>query len=177
MNISPSFITQNNNLVFTTSSTKGNCTVYVLLLKKNDYGLRQAGNNWFNHLSSSLLARGFTQSSIDPCLFTKKDFKFLVSVHDCLLFAKTDTIIASLKSEFNLASQGSVGAFLGVDIQWNIDGHLELVQPGLIQSIISLCGLKHESNEHKNLAYNILHADLDGFNREHSWKYAPSLAC
>jgi hypothetical protein len=86
-------------------------------------------------------------------------------VDDCLLFAKTDSIldsiISSLQSEFNLTSQGVVATLLGEDIHRTPDGHLELVQPGLISKIISQSGLEHESNAHKTPATKILHADLD----------------
>jgi len=94
------------------------------------YGLKQAGNNWFDTLCEPLLAQGFKQSSIDPCLFIKPNCKLVVYVDDCLLFAKSDevldSIISFLQSEFNLTSEGDVRAFLGVDIQRTPDGHLEL---------------------------------------------------
>jgi len=175
MNIPPSFIVANNTLVFTTSSTKGNSHDYVLRLKKNVYGLRQAGNNWFHKLCSSLLALGFHQSKNDPCLFIRNNCLIIVYVDDCLLFAKTDdildSVISSLKANFNLTSQGDVGAFLGIDIKHTTDGNLELVQPGLISKIITLTGLEEESNEHRTPATAILHADPKGPDREHTWNY------
>jgi hypothetical protein len=175
MTIPPGFIVQSNKLVFTRSSTRGNSSEYVLRLKKNMYGLKQAGNNWFDTLKNSLLARGFTQSSIDPCLFIRSNCILVVYVDDCLLFAKSDevldSVVASLQSEFNLTSEGDVGAFLGVDIQRNIDGYLELVQPGLINKIISFCGLEDESNQHKTPSTDILHDDSNGAVREHTWNY------
>jgi hypothetical protein len=69
INIPPGFIVNNNNLSFTRSSTKRNSSDYVLCIKRNMYCLKQAGNNWFDTLKTSLLTRGFTQSAIDPCLF------------------------------------------------------------------------------------------------------------
>jgi hypothetical protein len=57
MNIPPGFLVQNNKLVFTQSSTKGNSTDFVLRIKQNMYGLKQAGNNWFDTLKESLLTR------------------------------------------------------------------------------------------------------------------------
>lgn len=175
MNIPPGFVVQNDKLVFTRESTKGNSLQYVLRIKKNMYGLRQAGNNWFDKLHESLLARGFKQSSIDPCLFIRSNCIIVFYVDDCLLFAKEDSIldslISSLQSEFNLTTEGDVGAFLGVDIKRTSDGHIELVQPGLINKIITLCSLEDESNQHKTPSTDILHADPTGPEQEHAWSY------
>jgi len=139
------------------------------------YGLKQATNNWFDTLHQSLLTRGFSQSSIDPCLFIRANCIIVVYVDDCLLFAKMDeildSVVSSLQSEFNLTSEGDVGAFLGFDIQRNNDGYLELVQPGLIAKIISLCGLEDKSNQHKTPSTTILHSDPADSPREHTWNY------
>ncbi len=54
-------------------STCGNSTNIVLQIKKNMHGLKQGGNNWFGILKEPLLARGLTQSSIDPCLFLRSN--------------------------------------------------------------------------------------------------------
>jgi len=175
MNIPPGFIVNDNNLTFTRSSTKGNSSDYVLHIKRNMYGLKQAGNNWFGTLKTSLLTRGFTQSAIDPCLFIRSNCILVVYVDDCLLFAKSDeildSVVSSLQSEFNLTSEGNVGAFLGVDIRRTVDGYLELVQPGLIAKIIALCGLESESNMHKTPATTILLNDPSDTAREHTWNY------
>jgi hypothetical protein len=139
-------------------------------------GLKQAGNNWFDTLCEPLLAQGFKQSSIDPCLFIKPNCKLVVYVDDCLLFAKSDKvldyIISFLQSEFNLTSEGDVRAFLGVDIQRTPDGHLELGRTGLKKNkLISLCGLECESNQHITPSIKILHANATGPEREQSWNY------
>jgi hypothetical protein len=139
------------------------------------YGLKQATNNWFDTLHQSLLTRGFSQSSIDPCLFIRANCIIVVYVDDCLLFANMDeildSVVSSLQSEFNFTSEGDVGAFLGVDIQRNNGGYLELVQPGLIAKIISLCGLEDKSNQHKTPSTTILHSDPADSPREHTWNY------
>ena len=41
---------------------------YVLKLKKNLYGLKQASYNWSELLKAGLLQLGFKQSEVDPCL-------------------------------------------------------------------------------------------------------------
>jgi hypothetical protein len=175
MNIPPGFIVENNNLVFTHSSTKENSKDYVLRIKKNMYGLWQAGNNWFDTLRISLLNLGFHQNCHDPCLFIRGNCILLVYVDDCLLFAKSndilDSILASLEKDFVLTSEGSVGAYLGIDIRHTTDGFLELVQPGLINKIISACGLQDQSAEHLTPSTTILTSDLTGPPRDHTWNY------
>jgi hypothetical protein len=70
--------------------------------------------------------------------------------------------MTSLKSDFLLTSEGSVGPFLGIDIHHTADCFLELVQPGLIKKIIAACGLQDSSQDHHILATSILYADSDG---------------
>lgn len=84
MNVPPGFIVHKNSLSFTRSSTQGNNSDHVLRIRKNMYGLKQAGNNWFDTLKTSLLARGLTQSEIDPCLFIRPNCILVVYVDDCL---------------------------------------------------------------------------------------------
>jgi hypothetical protein len=97
------------------------------------YGLKQAGNSWFDCLKTTLLKMGFHQSQHDPCLFIHGNCILLVYVDDCLLFAKfddvLDSIIHSLQKTFKLTSQGSIGAYLGIEIYRNSDGFLKLIQP------------------------------------------------
>lgn len=42
---------------------------YILKLKKNLYGLKQTGLNWFKYLKSGLTERGFVQPELNPCVF------------------------------------------------------------------------------------------------------------
>jgi hypothetical protein len=52
---------------------KHNDITHYIQLKKNLYGCKQAARNWFQHLDAGLKAHGFRQSSIDPCLYLRKD--------------------------------------------------------------------------------------------------------
>jgi len=141
MHIPAQFVVVNGTLEFSLDPTPGNSDLYVLLISKNLYGLKQAGNNWFDKLRDSLLPHGFRQSFIDPCLFIRKDLILIVYVDDCLLFARDDKIldsfISSLQTEFNLTCAGDVGAFLGIQFTRTSNGHPELTQPGLISKIVS----------------------------------------
>ena len=45
----------------------------VFKLNKSLYGLKQSGRNWNNLLCSYLCDIGFTQSNVDPCIYTKSE--------------------------------------------------------------------------------------------------------
>jgi hypothetical protein len=146
LNIAPDFTVVDNQRIFSTSSTPETTNYWALKIKKNMHSLKQAGNNWFHHLKQSLLDCGFSQSTIDPCLFIRNNCIIIVYVNDCLLFAPSDDIldslVASLQQDFNPTSLGGVGALLGIDIIRNTDGFLKQANPGIIQKIISTCGLE-----------------------------------
>ena len=44
-------------------------SAYVLKLNKSLYGLKQGSFNWHKKVKEALLARGFTESISDPCVF------------------------------------------------------------------------------------------------------------
>lgn len=95
---------------------------------------------------------------------------------DCLIFSPhksiLDDIIKHLSTVFHITSEDDVGAYLGIDISRNSNGHLVLRQPGLIDKAISICGLEHESNEHRTPADKILHSvSLDDSSRQYQWSY------
>ena len=63
---------------------KGSSERHVLELKKNLYGLKQAGKTWFEYLSTTLVQdMGFTQSKLDQCVFYRDGMVFIVWVDDC----------------------------------------------------------------------------------------------
>ena len=67
------------------------------------------------------MARGYSQSSVDPCLFIKDEVLCLIYVDDTIFFAKDqkliDREITDLKRDFELTDEGEVDAFLGIDIK------------------------------------------------------------
>ena len=75
---------------------------YVYKLKKSLYGLRQSPKNFFEHLKDQLGAVGFTQSTVDPCLFIKGDCICITYVDDILMFANSDDIITKVIEDLRL---------------------------------------------------------------------------
>ena len=63
---------------------------YLLKLKRNVYGLKDAGRTWHEHLKKGLLDRGFTQGQVDPCVFYKGTLILLIFVDDVICFCPTD---------------------------------------------------------------------------------------
>ena len=63
---------------------------YVLKLRKNLYGLKQAGYNWYNMLREGLERRGFLASRIDECVFYSEGAVILTYVDDCIIFGDSD---------------------------------------------------------------------------------------
>ena len=55
----------------------------ILKLRKNLYGLKDAGRTWHEYLRDGLLRRGFKQSQVDPCLFTKGNVLIVMYVDKC----------------------------------------------------------------------------------------------
>ena len=65
---------------------------HVIKLKKNLYGLKQAGFNWFEHLSKGLKNRGFSKSNIDPCIFYRGDAIIITYVDDCIVLYRNKSV-------------------------------------------------------------------------------------
>jgi len=135
------------------TADEGDASTHVLRLRRNIYGLRQAAMNWFEHLRTGLLQRGFKQSTIDPCLFTTKDIIIVVYVDDTLIFAQDQStitkLIDSLRSEFDLTDEGdNVKQFLGVKIDRKNDNSIEMSQPHLIQQILQQLQLTNDCRMH-----------------------------
>ena len=74
---------------------------YVLKLKKNLYGLKQASYNWSELIKAGLLKLNFKQSKVDPCLYLKEDMIFAIYVDDTIFWspneANIDRTISELK--------------------------------------------------------------------------------
>ena len=65
----------------------------VLKLRKSLYGLCESPRNFFEHLKSKLIEKGFVQSNEDPCFFKSDKVICLVYVDDCLFFRAKEEYI------------------------------------------------------------------------------------
>ena len=162
---------------------------YVCLLLKNLYGLKQAASTWFEYLRDSLIKSedeggyGFTQSTVDPCIFFKEGVTLITWVDDCLIFARkkeyADNLILALKQQFTLSEEGEVSAYLGVKMELNEGtGQVTMSQPFLIQRIIELLGdaISEANIKDTPAVYKeILHKDELGPHRKQSWKYRSAI--
>ena len=132
-------------------------------------------------MKSSLEARGYDhQSATDPCVFIGKNSIVLVYVDDCLIFSKknsgiSDRLIRSLtngKEKFEFTDEGDMSKYLAVDITKHIDGSIEFTQSHLLDRCVKLIDQDKNINIKTTLAIKpLLHKDLGGLKREHSWNY------
>ena len=169
---------------FQTIEDPDHSQLYVLKLKKNLYGLKQASFNWYEKLQDGLKDRGFNPSKIDQCLYMKDGMVILVYVDDCIIVGKDmgemDEFMQSMQQvseNFVLTDEGSIDKFLGIEIKCLGKQEFEISQPFLIDHILALLQLEHngheiESNEKIDPpAPRILIKDLMGKPRKKSWKY------
>jgi len=120
---------------------KGKDDDYVLKLKKNLYGQKQACRVWNQHLHAGLTDKlGYTQSAIDPCVYYRGSAVLMIYVDDGIITspdaAEIDRIIAELQAHFKITDEGEVDDYLGVKVERFEDGSIKLSQPHLIDSIL-----------------------------------------
>ncbi|CAI7787833.1 unnamed protein product [Closterium sp. NIES-54] len=94
-------------------------------LRRPVYGLRQAPRKWHNTLRTTLVALGFTPSSVDPSLFLRTDtslppFDVLVYVDD-LVFATAETealtlVNSELQKRHTCTDLGELRSYLDLHI-------------------------------------------------------------
>ena len=178
-------------LPFGMSLQNGSSKSHVLKLKKNLYGLKQAGLNWFEYLKEGLEERGFRQSEVDPCVFFRDDAILLCYVDDCIVLSQdsktVDDIVNSLstgvdqadstkkfKHKYTLTNDGGIKNYLGVEVTKNDDGTIELKQKYLIERILQALSLDIEmtaASKPTPVIKPLLHKDLKGLPRKYDWNY------
>ena len=129
---------------------------YVLKLKKNLFGQKQAGRVWNQHLVDKLQSIGFRSSDIDECLFYRGNSVFVLYTDDSILAGpdsnELDEILADMTNVgLKLTVEGDISDFLGVQqIDRNDDGGFHLSQPHLIEDILKELRLDGKKTTTKN---------------------------
>jgi hypothetical protein len=154
---------------------------HVIRLIKNLYGQKQAGRVWNIHLVKGLIGRGFVQSKVDECVFYYKSTILLLYVDDGCLCGpdahEIESIIKSLKNEYNVTDEGNLEDYVGVLIERMPDGREKLSQPRLISQIIDDVGFGTENRyttkiKKKPAASSVLlRRDLEGEEMNEKWEY------
>jgi Reverse transcriptase (RNA-dependent DNA polymerase)/GAG-pre-integrase domain len=125
---------------------------YVLKLRNNIYGQKQAGKVWNDYLIAGLTNKvGFTQSKHDPSLLWRGQYLIIIYTDDTIITGPDeqgiDKIIHDIKQVFNITHADQVTDFLGVQVKKDpTTGTITMTQPLLIQSIIRDLGLNTKSN-------------------------------
>ena len=114
---------------------------YVLKIRRNYYGQKQAARVWNKHLVQQLEKAGFTQSSHDECLFYHGQSIYILYTDDSILTGpdpeELNRIIAKLEEiGLKMTYEDGVEDFLGVHITKQESGQMHLSQTRLIDSIL-----------------------------------------
>ena len=156
--------------------------VYKLL--KNLYGLKDAGRTWNQHLKQGLIKRGWNQSPIDECLFTKRGIMLILYVDDaCLISPSNEQIdkeIKSLQVDYDLTDDGELSDYLGTRFTKLSNGTVHLTMPRMIERVLDVVGLNHpDSNvkSHDTPATTVLQPNQQDTPRLHSWNYRSAVGC
>jgi hypothetical protein len=173
MNVPEKFRVDNGKLVLDESAPHPSKQSNVLKLIKNIYGLADASLTWHMHLKKGLLDFGFQQSQVDPCLFFKGNLLFVLYVDDGVVLTpnkgEADALISDLKQRgYILTDEGSLAAYLGLQIDRLPGNRISLKQPAFIDRIIKQCNLK-DQRMHDTPADAILHRDEHGPERKNEF--------
>ena len=151
--------------------------VYKLL--RNLYGLKDAGRTWYEYLDKGLKERGWQQSDVDTCLYTKRGILLVVYVDDAILISPNkDAIkdeISALIEAFALTSEGELKDYLGTRFERSPDGSITLTQPHMINKALGTLGLlvkgEIEARSHDTPAVSVLDKSPDDPSRKQHWHY------
>jgi len=91
---------------------------HLLKLWKNLYGLKDAGQTWYEHIRDGLIRHGFKISSVDPYLFTKGKVLLILYVDDAVIISPDKEaikqVVQSLEQGFALTDEGPICDYLGI---------------------------------------------------------------
>jgi hypothetical protein len=133
VNIPRGFHVIDGKLKFSMDPPTDHDKAHFLKLKKNAYGLKKGGHLFWKKLRDGLTQIGFVQSEIDQCLLLRGDCIIVTYVDDCLFFSKDsktiEELLVSLRKYFLLTDEGDIGNFLGIKVERQKNGSINLTQP------------------------------------------------
>ena len=113
---------------------------YVLRIRKNLYGSKNESRTFFLYMKDRLISLGYTQSTIDECVFYKDSTIFFSYVDDGIFLdvspERIDLAVRELGRVCEIEDKGSISDYLGVHFSYNKDGTINLTQTHLIDQIL-----------------------------------------
>jgi hypothetical protein len=113
--------------------------IYFELIK-SVYGLTESSALWFRELRDMLLALGYVQQVVDPCLFVHPTLQAAINIHvdDCLVSCDTDAEATRLQDFFRTHKctiKVDDFTFLGMDVWRRNDGVIQLSMSKFLTSL------------------------------------------
>jgi hypothetical protein len=125
---------------------------WVLLVKRNIYGQKQAGRVWNNYLVSKLTSPeiGFVQSKYDECVFYHRKAVYILYSDDSILVVPDEAELTDIVNRIqdvglDITEEGDLEDFLGINIDRRTDNSYNLSQPRLIDQIIQELHLEQDN--------------------------------
>ena len=114
---------------------------HLIKMVKNQYGTKQAGRVWEQHLHKGLLKLGFKASTADECVYFRNGLILACYVDNCWILhpdqQEVDLFYDELGKPFDITDEGELNDFLGINVTRQGDGTVELTQPKLIEQILN----------------------------------------
>ena len=138
---------------------------YVLQLQKSIYGLKSASCDWGHLLQSRLILQGFTRSSFDACLYSKRHpdgrTEYVLPWVDDILMVGDADLLAKTKSElssvFTLTGGGPATQYLGMQLTRDrVAGTLTLTKPTLCEKIGRTAAVLSEKRKQSPMSFTRL---------------------
>ena len=123
---------------------------WVYAMNKSIYGLKQSGRNWNRLLHDHLVSHNFTQSKVDPCLYTCSNddviIVILIWVDDILIAGPSADLIANVKSDlcskFKMTDFGQLSLFLGIQFSFE-NGEVLMNQASYMERVLQKFGMEN----------------------------------
>ena len=158
---------------------EGSRRSHALRLLRNIYGSRSAGRVWNRFMTKKLTEElGFTQSTVDECVFYKGTSIILIYVDDTILMGpdpdEVEERIKEIAGSFKISDEGTLADYLGVKIRYTDDGKINMTQTHIIDDILAELKISVETHTAKDtpaLSSRILTKDENGATFDREWDF------